>query len=75
MPQPFKKTFTVTLRGQTEGQPFGWGCAEHQRKWLEDSLHDAVAQAFARYYQCQLDGTSINVVLEKDTPAAARVGK
>ena len=59
----FEETFTVTLQGEVEGQPVGWGCASHEKKWLEDSLRDAVKEAVARFYQCQLNGVSIHVTL------------
>jgi hypothetical protein len=59
----FEETFTVMLRGEVEGQPVGWGCANHEKKWLEDSLRDAVKEAMARYYQCQLYGVSLDITI------------
>ena len=60
----FEETFTVTLKGEVEGQTVGWGCDSHKKKWLEDSLRDVVKDAIARYYQCQLHGVSISVEIQ-----------
>lgn len=60
----FEKSFTVTLNGEVEGQPCGWGCASHEKKWLEDSLRDTVKEAISRFYQCRLNGVSIRVDLQ-----------
>ena len=57
----FEHQFAVTLRGEIKGQPFGWGCEEHEQKHLEAKLREAVRDAVATYYQCQLLGTSLEV--------------
>jgi len=57
----FQETFTVTLRGQVVGDPIGWGSAEHEAKWLENGLREVVKNAVARFYQCELLGTSIKI--------------
>ena len=63
----FEESFTLHLRGEIEGQPVGWGCREHEKKWLEDSLRDVVKEAVARFYQCRLHGVSLNVEIPNET--------
>lgn len=57
----FLEIFAVTLQGEVEGQPVGWGSASHKKKWLEGSLRATVKEAVERFYQCQLHGVSIRV--------------
>lgn len=57
----FEETFTVTLRGEVCGRPVGCGSAEHEKHLLEDELHQVVKNAVAKFYQCQLEGTSLMV--------------
>ncbi len=57
----FEETFTVTLRGEVEGTPLGWGSATHESAWLEEALLASVKSAVARFYQCNLHGVSIKV--------------
>ena len=64
----FEETFTVMLKGEVEGNPVGWGCSRHEKKFLEDSLRDVVKEAVARFYQCQLQGVSIEVTLPTQKP-------
>ena len=66
----FEQTFTVTLRGEVEGQPVGWGCDSHEKEWLEKSLLVAVKIAVERYYQCQLHGVYLQVSLPDAKPPA-----
>jgi len=59
----FVESFTVTLRGEVDQQPFGCSDANSQKRFLEQLLHLSVKEAIAQFYQCRLHGTSIEIQL------------
>lgn len=59
---PFKRTYIVTVEAEAHGQVLGWGCAKHERAWLESQLAEPVTELVARFYQTDLRGAKVTVI-------------